>query len=246
MLTRVYISGREDDLKRRNDAFLARFGTAEVLCFKKDLPGGTVLQRSDLGAIDVPEVGLRGQALKRENLAEIIGRRTLIAHQRGDVLFWSDIEGGNLHDKGLSADIKRSMRAMSIAISNPGSVSGMVRANDHVDVIGTFVLNPADKTLVTRTILQNVLVLATGRDTAKSRAIGYRANENYSTVTLEVNPREAEMLAFVEQMRGRLTLTLRNSLDASYERELPQVDYARIQNEIEELNTKRQQKLGGR
>ena len=82
-----------------------------------------------------------------------------------------------------------------------------------------------------------MLVLATGRETAKS--IG-TSNSNYSTVTLEVSPREAEMLVFAEQMHGRLSLTLRNPNDTSYERELPAVDFEKIQGEIEELNNKRQ------
>ena len=63
----------------------------------------------------------------------------------------------------------------------------------------------------------------------------------YSTVTLEVTPREAEMLAFTEQIKGRLVLTLRNRNDTHYERELPQVNFDKIVGEISELNEKRQQ-----
>ena len=46
--------------------------------------------------------------------------------------------------------------------------------------------------------------------------------------------------AFAEQMKGRLVLTLRNRNDTSTERELPNVDFAKIRSEIEELNNKRQ------
>lgn len=63
---------------------------------------------------------------------------------------------------------------------------------------------------------------------------------NYSTVTLEVTPREAEMLAFAEQLKGRIVLSLRNRKDTSFEKELPKVDFDKIQGEIEELNIKRQ------
>ena len=100
--------------------------------------------------------------------------------------------------------------------------------------------------LVTCTILQNVLVLATGKDTAKSAPLHVQGGTSYSTVTLEVSPREAEMLVFAEQIRGRLSLTLRNRNDTSYEKELPQVDFAKIRDEIETLNTKRQLEIGGR
>ena len=145
------------------------------------------------------------------------------------------------------------MRAVSINASGAAAVSGMVRPNDHVDVIGTFSFPktaPDGKTvvqeLVTCTILQNVLVLATGKDTAKSAPLHVQGGTSYSTVTLEVSPREAEMLVFAEQIRGRLSLTLRNRNDTSYEKELPQVDFAKIRDEIETLNTKRQLEIGGR
>ena len=83
---------------------------------------------------------------------------------------------------------------------------------------------------------------------AKTRTENLGLNQGYSTVTLEVTPREAEMLAFTEQMKGRLTLTLRNRNDTTYERELPKVDFEKIRSEIEELNLKRQQSnyTGGR
>ena len=65
------------------------------------------------------------------------------------------------------------MRAVSINCSGAASVSSMVKPNDHVDVIGTFDFDRGDarkKNFVTCTILQNVLVLATGSRTAKTRA----------------------------------------------------------------------------
>ena len=122
----------------------------------------------------------------------------------------------------------------------------MVKPNDHVDVIGTFDLSDPGaavrtKSLVTCTILQNVLVLATGQQTSKSRGKELGLSGGYSTVTLEVTPREAEMLAFSEQIKGRLVLTLRNRNDTSYERELPTVDFEKIKGEIEGLNLRRQQ-----
>ena len=85
-----------------------------------------------------------------------------------------------------------------------------------------------------------MLVLATGTQTSKSRA-KTSLPSGYATVTLEVTPREAEMLAFAEQIKGRLVLTLRNRNDTSYEKELPKVDFEKIRSEIEELNLKRQQ-----
>ena len=134
------------------------------------------------------------------------------------------------------------MRAASVNCAGAASVSGMVRPNDHVDVIGTFDFEgkSGKRDFVTCTMLQNVLVLATGTETAKGSGHAAGLTRNYSTVTLEVTPREAEMLAFAEQLKGRIILSLRNRKDTSYEKELPKVDFAKIQGEIEELNIKRQ------
>ena len=249
LLSRVYISAKEAEIKSLKDNINRRYGTMEVLCFKKDTPGGTALAKSDLGIKTVPALGMRGQALTIDSLSDIIGRKTLLGHRIGEVLFWSDIEGGNPRSTGLSADIKRQMRAMSVNVTGAAAVSGMVAPNDHVDVIGTFSFPNADGRVrtgdvVTSTILQNVLVLAVGQTTAKGGA--QFGGGGYSTVTLEVTPREAEMLAFAEQMKGRLVLTLRNRNDTSYEKELPQVDFEKIKGEMSDLNLKRQQKIGGR
>ena len=253
LLTRTYLTAKDAEYRRLRDNFNARYGTLDVLCFVKDMPSGTVIQKEDLRLRAVPESGLRGQALTEAQVPDIVGRRLVTGRRAKEILFWSDIEGGNPVGGGLAGDIRRKMRAVSINASGAAAVSGMVRPNDHVDVIGTFSFpkTAADgktvvQELVTCTMLQNVLVLATGKETAKSAHTLAAGGAAYSTVTLEVTPREAEMLVFAEQIRGRLSLALRNRNDTSYEKELPQVDFAKIRSEIEELNTKRQLEIGGR
>ncbi len=250
VLTRVYVSAKEAEVLREKNRLMTKYGTIEVVAFLKAVPAGTVLSEREIGRLKVPKLGLRGQAVETADYKDVLGRKLLVAREAKEVLFWSDVEGGNPSDLGLSADVQRQMRAISINVSGAASVSGMVKPNDHVDVIGTFNFPGADGKvkkgdLVTCTILQNVLVLATGKDTAKSRTRSLGLASGYSMVTLEVTPREAEMLAFAEQIKGRLVLTLRNRNDTSTEKELPNVDFEKIRSEIEELNLKRQHgKLG--
>ena len=251
VLTRVYVSVKEAEIKEQKDALNRRYGTIEILVFAKDIPTGTVLAATDVEPRLAPKLGLRGQAITRESLLDVVGRRVLLSHEKGEVVFWSDIDGGNPADRGLSADLRPKMRAISINCSGAAAVSGMVKPNDHVDVIGTFAFPGADGKIrngdiETRTILQNVLVLATGQTTAKTLAGEGEFGRGYATVTLEVTPREAEMLVFAEQMKGRLVLTLRSRTDVTYERELPKVDFEMIKSEIESLNLERQRNLGGR
>ena len=246
VLTRFYVAAKDAEVRALKESIASRYGEVRVVVFNRDLPAGTILEQGDIGSLKMPAIGLRGQAVPEEEWRTVIGRKILLGHRERDVLFWSDLEGGNPADTGLSADVKKTMRAVSINCSGAASVSSMVKPNDHVDVIGTFDLGGAsgsgarERSLVTCTILQNVLVLATGSQTAKGRTKA-PLSAGYATVTLEVTPREAEMLAFAEQIKGRLVLTLRNRNDASFEKELPKVDFEKIQGEIEELNLKRQQ-----
>ena len=254
VLTRAYLASKDAEVQQLKAAFLKAHKTLEVLCFAREVPSGTILAKSDLGIKTVPASGLRGQALTEENLIEVVGRKVLNGHKTGELLFWADVEGGNPMVGGLAADIRKKMRAVSVNCSGAAAVSGMVKPNDHVDVIASFSFPKlaADgrtmiQELVTCTILQNVLVLATGKETAKSaiaRSDAFGAG-SYATVTLEVTPREAEMLVFAEQIKGRISLALRNRNDTYYEKELPQVDFERIRSEIEELNRKRQGELNG-
>lgn len=251
-LTHAYLSAKDAEYRKLKSQFTARHQTLEALTFEKDMPGGAVIRRDDIRKMLVPASGLRGQALTEADVPAIVGRRLANGRRAREVLFWSDVEGGNPLRGGLADDVRRKMRAVSINASGAAAVSGMVRPNDHVDVIGTFSFPkalPDGKTaqeLVTCTILQNVLVLATGRETAKTAPAPSFGGAAYSAVTLEVTPREAEMLVFAEQIRGRLSLSLRNRNDVTYEKELPQVDFAKIREEIETLNMKRQTEIGGR
>lgn len=256
VLTRTYLMSKDAEVKRLKSEFMKKHQTMEVLCFKRDVPSGTLIAREDLGKKTVPASGLRGQALTEENVREIEGRKLLSTRKKGELVFWADIEGGNPTAHGLAADIRKKMRAVSVNCAGAAAVSGMVKPSDHVDVIASFSFpkfGPDGRTMtqeiVTCTILQNVLVLATGKETAKSsvtRSDAFGAG-SYSTVTLEVTPREAEMLVFAEQIKGRISLALRNRNDTYYEKELPQVDFAKIRATIEDLNQKRQSEvMGGR
>ncbi len=249
VLTRTYLVSKDAEVQKLKADFWKKHQEMEVLCVVRDVPGDTKLVKSDLGLKKVPASGWRGQALTEENLSVVLNRKLLNGHKTGEILTWADIEGGRPKANGLAENVKEKMRAVSVNCSGAASVSGMVKPNDHVDVIASFSfpkLGEDGRTmvqeLVTYTILQNVHVLATGKETANSP--GGRGNAfgsgSYSTVTLEVTLREAEMLVFAEQIKGRISLALRSPNDTTYMKELPQIDLAKIRQEIESLNLERQ------
>lgn len=247
-LTHSYLVAKDREVAKWKEDFNRKHSRIAVVGVKRDLPSGTVLTREDIGGLMIFENAYREQVVKAEDNLALIGRKTIRPLKANTVIFWSDIAGGEPGSQGLARDVKTRMRAMSVNVSGSGSVSGMVMPNDHVDVLGTFSFPSktvqGEMELVTLTMLQDVLVLATGRETAKSRLFSSgRGGSSYNMVTLEVTPREAEMLVFAEQIKGRISLALRNPDDVYFEKTLPKVDFQRIQSEIEELNVYRQQQL---
>lgn len=240
ILTRTYLEARDAEYRQKLESM--RMDTAEFLVYKADIPSGTLLTKDNVGAGVRPVAGLEGRAFYKAEAGSVLGQRTEVRHRRGEVVLKSDFERKAGAPGTLAAAVERGKRAISVNASGAAAVSGMIRPADHVDVIGTFNFpSPGGESaaatrqeLVTMTILQNVTVLATGSQTAADWRD--RGGAGYSTVTLLVTPREAEVLVFAEQMRGRISLTLRKPSDNSCESELPVVDFNKIRSELEELN----------
>jgi Flp pilus assembly protein CpaB len=248
LLTRSYLNAKDRAYEELKEKFNAAHAKIPVCAAKRALPSGTALTVADIGVTDVIEKQVRGRVIKENNAVVLIGRKLTHAMDEGQLIGWQDIEGGDPLARGLAGDLRPRWRAISVNVAGAASVSGMVNPNDHVDVLGTFSFPsktvPGEMELVTFTVLQNVLILATGKETAKSRVLGERsAGGNYNTVTLEVTPREAEMLVFTEQIKGRISLALRHPEDVYYETTLPRVNFEKIQATIEQLNEIRQQTI---
>jgi pilus assembly protein CpaB len=108
--------------------------------------------------------------------------------------------------------VQKKARAITIETKGSNSVGGWVRPNDHVDIIGTF-KDPATGEQVAVTLLQNVIVLATGKITGTTNINLVPDNQrDYNNVSLLVIPEEAEILVLSQDL-GSLTLSLRNEDD---------------------------------
>ena len=87
-----------------------------------------------------------------------------------------------------------------------------MRPNDHIDVVGTF-KDPETNQQVALTLLQNVVVLATGKLTGNTNINMVPEGERtYGNVTLMVVPEEGEILMLAQEL-GNLSLSLRNDDD---------------------------------
>lgn len=232
-----------------------QYQMVSVIAAAENLPVGTVLTRDKLGTKDVSKFSVSARNLMFDQANLIVGRKLRNTLVRGTPLLWSDIVGDESKGGNLAAMINEGERAVSIPVDMVSSVTGHVEPNDHVDILGTFTFPSAkgDPQLdtVTLTILQNVTVLATGKDTARSLmegalALGGSARRpaNYSTVTLLVTPKEAEMLVFALQ-KGRLSLTLRSAGDVTSARDLGNINFNYLEKKVGEFNDQRQERLRG-
>lgn len=243
------IIGRKKNALEQERQALNNQEMVSVVVLRETRAAGSRIQESLLAKKSFPAEAISRRAIlvTKENqeliIAKLSGRTLSSSVEKGKPLMWNDIQGGNIEDDGLASILQRNMRALSISVSSAASVSNMVRPGDRVDVLGTFTLPSktvaGETELVTLTILQNVIVLATGQETNET----YNGiASNYGLVTLEVTPSEAEVLTFAEQMRGRLTLTLRSPTDTTYEKTLPSVNFEEIRDKLEAMNRERQTK----
>lgn len=128
---------------------------------------------------------------------------------------------------GLARQVAMEKRAITISVDPSESVGGLIRPGDRVDIIAKidYAGGRADKIIV-RTILQDILVLSTGKKVTNAlpvinqrgqddtvQKINLTEYSDYSTVTLEVNPFQAQKIRHTIFLNGKPSLVLRNNDD---------------------------------
>src|SRR5580698_6099354 len=113
---------------------------------------------------------------------------------------------------GLPATIPEGMRAMSVAVNDVIGVAGFVTPGTKVDVLVTGKLSGANRNeedTITRTILENISVLAAGQKIEQDRE---GKPQTVPVITLLVSPEDAGRLAMAST-EGKIQLALRNTVD---------------------------------
>ena len=163
------------------------------------------------------------------------------------ILVWSDFDVKQVApgQSGMTAIVRPGFRAVSVPVDTVSSVTGLVRPNTYVDLIGTFrfpdAKGDASMDTVTMTVLQNVKVLACGTDMGTVGA-GMSQARSYSTVTLELTPKEVEMIVFAMQ-KGQLVLSLRSYEDAGINTNLPSMNWSYFQKNFQQYMKDRENML---
>lgn len=186
----------------------------EVLVAKSDIALGNSLIDGSVRWQEWPKASLGGGFIIRSEQPDAMGEL------KGAIARASLFEGEPIRetklvrtDRGyMSAILPSGQRAIATTISTETSAGGFILPNDRVDVIMTRRHQGGnDGEFLTETILENVRVLAIDQTIEEKDGEAVVVGE---TATLQLTPRQSEVLTVAQQMADRLALTLRSVEDS--------------------------------
>jgi pilus assembly protein CpaB len=193
--------------------------STEVLVANSDIAVGQVVNEANFRWVQWPQEAVsqsyvtkdRGGQAKMRDLAGSVARSALMA---GEPIMQSKLikagQGGV-----LAAILPQGMRAISTRIKAETAAGSLILPNDHVDVILIRRLRTkaGGEEVVADTLFRNVRVIAIGQQ-IETKEGKKSADGSASTATLELTPRQAEMMALANSL-GDITLALRSVADLS-------------------------------
>jgi pilus assembly protein CpaB len=141
----------------------------------------------------------------------VSGALSLITIPAGSQITASDI--GNAAESPLPVRLRHGMRAVSIPVDRVKGVSGMVQPGDRVDVIAVPPKRNDGYFPPAVTILRGIRVLAVGSTLEYASATPSPEDQGAATVTLEVNPKQADELTYADADAQTIRLALRSPLE---------------------------------
>lgn len=182
----------------------------DMVIAARPLPVGLTVKTADLKVIKVPTQAFpKGAFSKPEDVLD----RPVVA----SILAEEPIIEGRLAQRGsgvgLAPIIPVGMRAVTVRVNDVVGVAGYVLPGMRVDVLITG-HPPGNGTTVTKTVLQNILVLSSGQ-MMQTDQTGKPVDA--PNVTVLVTPPQAELLTLAGN-EGRIQLVLRNGGDQNIEK----------------------------
>ena len=172
-----------------------------------DLPWGTKIKPEMIKTISYLQESIPSGSFSK---AEDLKGRVLIATLKANDPFTEHrLAPTSVQTGGVAAIIKSGHRAIAVKGDKIIGISGFINPGNYVDVLVT-VRDPQKKEEKTKTILENIQVLATGTQIQRNEKGEPSQMDVY---TLEVTPDEAEKLALAAA-EGRIQLALRSVTDS--------------------------------
>jgi pilus assembly protein CpaB len=200
LAARSYLSTRIEAIEARGKG-----STVKLLVAKRELKRGDKVSSDTVAVRDVPVDFAHSGAISPETFDRVDGQPLGYPVRAGELILWSLMEGKKAPT--FSARVEIGRRAMTVAVDEISSISGMLEPGDLIDLLVT-----VDKKgrKITRPLLQKVQVMATGQRSVDTPRDGER--RQYSTVTIDITPAQAEQVILARDA-GKVTALLRNPGD---------------------------------
>lgn len=196
-------------LKRSSATTTTVMPMTHVVVAAEPLQIGTRLDSSKVKTISWP----KGQEMDGmfTEIADVTNRAVITPVAENEPILASKLASEN-SGAGLSATIPEGMRAVSVSVNDVVGVAGFVTPGTMVDVLvtgNTIGTGTTASTAITRTILENIRVLAAGQKMDQDRE---GKPQNVPVITLLVTPEQAGKLTMAST-EGKIQLALRNTID---------------------------------
>jgi pilus assembly protein CpaB len=193
-------------LKKEADVKKATIETRPVAVAAADLPWGTALSREMIKTTPY----LKGSLQDGDCFADpasLVGKVLVMPVKANEPILRSRLAPDGISTGGVAAVVDPDKRAMAVKVDKVIGVSGFVHPGNRVDVLVSLQREGKKDMPITKIVLQDILVLATGTQIEhKSKS---EKPAEVDVITLEVTPEQAEKLALATS-EGRIQLALRN------------------------------------
>ncbi|MEW5801466.1 MAG: Flp pilus assembly protein CpaB [bacterium] len=207
----------------------AKLVTQPIAVAAFDLPWGTSLSREQIRMVPFLQKSLpMGSFSDSNSPGKLVGRTTIYPINAGEPILESKLASNDPKNNGVAAIVNIKKRAMAVRVDKVIGVAGFIYPGHRVDILVTLKEKDQEKRTgpITKTVLENILVLAVGTKMAVDTEPGLVSKGLEETglkekdkktvavdvITLEVTPEEGEKLALAAN-EGRIQLALRSSND---------------------------------
>jgi pilus assembly protein CpaB len=227
-----YVTSIEDSARKK-------FGTEIlVITAKRDIREMETINETMIGLKLIPKKFQEPAAISYEKKSEddkeaiksmkgLVGAVAMVPIKAGEQITYNKLTEPSMRT-GLSPQIAPGRRAIAIPVNEITGVSKLVKPGDRVDLIAVMQLGQGKEGKVAKTLFQDIVVLATGRAvtnnvarvieqdafTGKERLKPLTEDASFASISVEVEPAQAQMLALViSNPDNQIMLSLRNNDD---------------------------------
>lgn len=214
LITVFFLNRYISSLNQAEEA-VAASSYSEVVVAAKSIPKHVVITDDMVSLSSIPSDAVHPDAITA--LDKVLG-----GISKSEIINGEQVLSGRVVTEDIKAtlsyEIPENMRAITIPVNEVSGVANYIDVGDKVDILVSYEFevetpNDDEKTIpYTYTQLQNIEVLELGGLKAPTAEGQAETIEQPSTITILVNPEQAEVVAFAN-INGQFHLTLRNPID---------------------------------